>query len=277
MKKKLWLYMAIAFAIAGILLFTYAFTFDTVSAVKSATIFHQYTFEAKLKHMKYLDMVSIQSLDPDQLDQSQEQIGNDVKAYAIGPMWVCQGVKNDRSPIYGFSMILGEYHEGVPTTEPIYIGITSSLLTGSQLYDLDNWDAVGYMNPGTLPEIGVFYWVTYELNTPLNIPAGQTFYIIAISEDQSYGDVNWWQWATAGDLGDVYPRGSNYVYNGESWDDSWRDMCFRTYTTPNGGNGDGEPLQITITSNYQVAAQFIGSLSLLGAVVSGTKYFMGVR
>ena len=149
-------------------------------------------------------------------------------------------------------------------------------MDGDQLLDLNNWEVAAYMDPGTLPEKDVFYWITLDISdNPINFPAGTTFYMVAVCEDYSYGDDNWGSWGTSFELGDTYPGGSNHVYNfnEEVWDVKPYDMVFRTYTTPN-GNGNGGPPQITITSSYQIAAvKLLGSFSFLGAVISGTKYF----
>lgn len=279
-KKETWKYLAVIFIVAGIVFFAYSFTFNpiassvtTKSVTLSAWTAPSFTHAERAKRFSFFNILE---LNPNQLDQKQEILGPPGEnTYAIGissfgPLFIGQEVKNEREPMYGFSVCVGRLN--VPT-EPLYVGIMiEGLLCPPYLYDLSNWDWVGMITPDILPESGTLYWLTVEFSDPLDIPAEDNFYIVAISEDNNQ-DGNSWAWGYGGNT-DTYPRGYNYYWSEDEWSwlgTTWGDCMFRTYTTE---STPQDPPSITVTSTYQVVASFLGSFSLLGAVVSGAKYFM---
>lgn len=279
-KKEVWKYLAIGLVVVSMVFFVYSFTFNPIASgvTTKSTSLAAWTIPSfkNVESAVPFSFFDLMTLNPNQLDQKQETLGPPgTNSYAIGispygPFWVGQGVRNERSPLYGFSVAVGKF--GTPTS-PLYVGIMArGLLFPPYIYDFRNWDGVGRITPDILPNEGIFYWVTFEFSTPLSIPAGSNFYIVAVSDDNNH-DGNSWGWGYGGDT-DTYPRGSNYCWSESDWEWSsttWGDCIFRTYTTEGASQ---DPPSITITSTYQVVSSFLGAFSLLGAVVSGAKYFM---
>lgn len=281
MKKEVWIYLAVILVVAGLVFFVYSFTFTQIASpvtaksevVPSAWKVSAITHTEKAKSFSSFNILDI---NPNQLDQEQETFGpQGENIYAIGispygPFFVGQEVRNERSPMYGISICVGRM--GIPT-ETLYVGVMiQGLLFPPYLYDLNNWDWVAGITPDIFPDEYSLLWLTAEFTPPLNIPAGSNFYIVAISLDNNQ-DGNSWAWGYGGNT-DTYPRGSNYCWSESEWEwpgTTWGDCMFRTYTTEAAAQ---DPPSITITSTNQVVASFLGSFSLLGAVVSGAKYFM---
>jgi len=214
-------------------------------------------------HFSKVDIqAKLLSVDPDALDQLQDDMtGVNLGA---GTFHVAQGVINDRSPLTAFCVCVARI--GMPE-DPLYIGIMDSLK--DPRYG-ENYLVLGELTSDILPQENKFYWVTLELSSPLDIPAGQKFYIVMISDDNPLdGDF----WSMAGSTINPYNRGIAWRWTPEN---GWQplgipgefqpgeyDMCFATYTVP--GGGGGQP-QISITYSSEVLTA-IGVLSLLGAVV----------
>lgn len=286
-KKETWMYLAVIFVVVGLVFFAYSFTFTQIASpvtaksevVPSAWKVSPVTHAEKAKSFSFFNILDI---NPNQLDQKQETFGpQGENIYAIGispygPFFVGQEVRNEREPLHGISICVGRM--GIPT-EPLYVGVMiQGLLFPPYLYDLDNWDWVGTITPDIFLDEYTLYRLTSEFldkegkPAPLDIPAGSNFYIVAISLDNNH-DGNSWSWGFGGNT-DTYPRGSNYCWSESEWEwtgTTWGDCMFRTYTNE---STPQDPPSITITSTNQVVASFLGSFSLLGAVVSGAKYFM---
>lgn len=284
-KKETWKYIAVIFIVAGIVFFVYSFTFNPIASgvtTKSASLstWTVPTF-TRVERVKSFSFFNILDINSNQLDQKQETFGPPGEnIYAIGissygPLFIGQEVRNEREPMYGFSVCVGRHN--VPT-EPLYVGIMiEGLLYPPYLYDLSNWDWAGKITPDIFPKSDTLYWLTAEFlddagePAPLDIEAEDNFYIVAISEDNNQ-DGNSWAWGFGGNT-DTYPRGDNCWWCESEWywdNAAYGDCMFRTYTTE---STPQDPPSITITSTYQVVASFLGSFSLLGAVVSGAKYF----
>jgi len=279
MKKEVWKYLAAILAVVAVVFFAFSLTFTqiasgvtTKTATPSAWISPSFTHVERAKSFSFFNILA---LNPNQLDQNQETFGpQGENIYAIGissygPLFIGQEVRNERSPMHGFSVCMGRLN--VPT-EPLYVGVMiDGLLYPPYLYDFDNWDWVGKITPDILPDSGTLYWLTVEFSTPLDIPAEDNFYIVAISEDNNE-DGNSWAWGFGGNT-DTYARGSNCWWSESEWywsSAAYGDCMFRTYTTE---STPQDPPSITITSTSQVVSSFLGAFSSLGAVVSGVKYF----
>lgn len=262
MKKEHWMYMTVILFTAAMLLMFGSFYAASPNIITTP----QYNFIGSIDEPIHMDNIAILSLDPDALDQVQTSGDNSV---AIGSSsWLMQSGYNDREPFTGFLMCIAEHGT---TTQPIYIGVMLSPLDPQ---DWDNWAFVGVLNPDVLPKKDTFYWIGFDLESdPLPIDAGEDWYLLAMSMDDP-SDGNCWAWKI--DDQQSYSRGTAMAFDGNNWHSGPYDMAFKTYTIEGNGGGDGEP-SVTITSTYQVAVyQFLGSVSLLGAVISGTKYFLVV-
>ena len=278
MKRKNWKYLAIVLSVIGLLLIAVPLiaTPNVISGERTSNL------DIGLKNVKTAKLVPTlikTTINDNQLDQLQDQIGSTVDGVVVGPTWMCQGVENDRTPIYGFSIIVSEDRETGAPEGPMYFGIISSKYTGDDLYDLSNWEAACILNPGVLPQTGTPYWITVEFDSPLPLyiaaptPVPTKFYIVALSEDNAM-DGNWFVWHCSGNLGDVYSRGHVWQHYEGSWYDfpGAGDMTFATFTTE---TTPPNPPVITIqSSSWVVASQATGILSLFGAVICGSKWLM---
>lgn len=259
MKKKNWKRVAIIFIVLGFVLWGISAFISPATILESS----DYTFTGTLEDPIRVDNLIITSLDPADLDQQQSEV---TMYYVVGSdssgcYWIMQSVWNDRFPFTGFQIALGEHGT---TTEPIYIGVMSDE------YDPTNWDkweVIGRLDPGVLPEKDTLYWVGLDLeDDPLQI--GRRCYVLAISEDGPLNG-NYWIWGVS--TNEPYLRGTGMNWGGSGWTDVAMDTCFRTYTIE---GPPSEPPDITITTTSQVVTQVLGSLSLLGALIAGTRYFM---
>lgn len=265
MKKKIWLYLTTMFTVFGIVFLVYSVY--AVSPEHSTISVSQQAFIGSIEEYAHVNNLIITSLDPEDLDQAQTSMPGGLNI-AIGSgssgygSWIMQSGYNDRYPFTGFQIGLAEHGT---TTEPIYVGVMLGKLDPQ---DENNWAVIARLDPGVLPEKDTFYWLGLDLeDDPLSIGPGQNWYLLAISMDDPV-DGNWWMWGCSDQQ--PYPRGTAMAFDGSNWHDMPYDMTFKVYTVE---GGEPEEPEITITSNYQVVSQFLGSLSLLGAVVSGVKYF----
>lgn len=273
MEKKYWKYLMLFLSVAGLLLVA-------VPLIATPTVLtgeHTSNLNIGLKNIKTARLVPTlakTTINDNQLDQLQDQIGTTVNGVIVGTTWMCQGVKNDRTPFYGFSILVSEERESGPPEEPMYFGIISGKYTGNDLYDLSNWEAAVVLNPGVLPQTDTRYWITVEFNSPLYIdptPVPTKFYIVALSEDVAM-DGNWFVWHCSGNLGDVYDRGHVWQYYEGAWYDfpGAGDMAFATFTT---AGATPTPPVVGISISISIVSQFMGALSWIGAVISGTKFY----
>jgi len=270
MKKKNWMHLTITFVVAGLSLLVFS-VYGFPSPERNTISTSQQGFMGDIKEPVRADNIVITSFDPKDLDQVQTSMPNGLNI-AIGTgggygNWVMQTGWNDREPLTGFAMGLAEHGT---CTEPLYIGLMYSTQNPE---NWDYWRWYGRLDPGVLPEKDTYYWLGYDFeNNPLIPPinAGTVWCITAVSMD-SPGDGNWWTWGCNDQQS--YARGTAKIWGGLEtwWQDIPYDMTFKTYTVE---GGVGEEPTITITSTNQVVASFLGSFSLLGAVVSGAKYFM---
>jgi hypothetical protein len=265
-KKENWRIVAIIFIAIGI-----AFWCGSAFAVPENNIDSGYSFTETLDEPIFVDNLIITSLDPEDLDQEQSELtGN----YAIGTdpggygFWIMQRGMNDRGPFTGFQLALGEHGT---TTEPLYVGV---MYGENDPTNWDNWKVIAQLDPGVLPEKDTLYWLGLDLEPDtLPIYPGQNWYLLAISMD-SPADDNFWMWGASEN--NPYPRGTVKAYDGDDWNEipghTLLDMCFRTYTIE-GEDPVDDPPDITITTTAQVVAQALGSISFIGALVSGIRYF----
>ena len=269
MKKRKWQYLTIMFLAAGIITLTLSFI-TPVSTPSPA----QYQITATPIEIdiprNYIPLRITPTVDPEHLDQYSCETTENHWIISVSTVWILQEFVNEGEPLEAFSVIVTEY---LSPTHPLVIGVVDSKMPIDELSNLDNWECYGVLQPNTLPsDWPDFYWITADFsNNPIPIPAGQMYYIAAAS-----GVINIAQgYFGLAYNGDCYPDYTSwdYYFPEEQYYDTLSDICFATYTTTGGG---GEPPQVTITSTYQVMTQFSASLFLLGAVISGTKYFMVV-
>jgi hypothetical protein len=272
MSKKNLKYLTIGSLIIGIIVISYSVVGLTIhqSFRSNFTISEDFTIthvDGILRIDKYYDL----DINQNQLDQIQDNNNNG--AHHMNPT-VCQSIKNDRSPMYGFSIMLGIH--GNPT-KPMVIGLMSSLLTGDNLFDVDNWDWIATISPSIFPSKDTMYWLTAEFTSPINYEPGKTFYLACLDIDNSYEQGNYFKWGASGEgPGDTYENGKTYGYDGSKWVE-WSynqvgDTCFKTWTTESTQPPPNEPdISINITTNVITASIGIGCIAV--SVVSGTKYF----
>lgn len=274
-KKKKWKYVFLMFIVLAIIIFSFNYMYDPMAAAVTSKSLQKLDFEQIISPDYPIPFaIYLQGIDPDTLDQSQETLGpSGDQIYAIGVnsmggLWVGQEVINDRSPLTAFSVCVGRH--GSPS-DSLYVGIMiGSLLDPPELYNLNNWDLVGEIKASILPKQDVLYWVTGDISSnPLQISAGQSFYIVVVSNDINTDDTLW-VWGFGGNS-NTYPPGANCWFSGQNWESAaWGDCIFRSYTTSD-GDGNGVPPDISISIQSQVVTEIIGIVSLLGAFISGTK------
>lgn len=271
-KKKIWKCVFAIFIGLSIVFFSFNYLFNPMASAVTSKSSQKTDFEL----MSMPDSISsfgyhLQAIYPNALDQSQETLGPPgEQIYAIGvnsmgALWVGQEVVNDREPLNGFSVVFGRH--GSPS-DPLYVGIMiGSLLEPPALYDFSNWDWAGQVTAAIFPNQDVLYWITADLSgNPLQISAGQSFYIVAVSNDINNDD-DFWVWGYGGNS-DTYPPGLNHWFDGQWASAPWGDCMFRSYTI---SGGQTTPPTISISIQSQVTT-IMAIVSLLGAFVSGTKY-----
>lgn len=276
-KKMNWFYATVVLVILGISLLSYGVYSSNISShTMMGESGNAYQFETiedpfeKLHIKKIMPTVfGIMDFDPTAIDQIQDSFPNGLNCYIgtgpAGNVLPRQLGYNDREPWNGFEVIIGRH--GMPT-EPLYIGVradTSTILdplTGTYQY-------LGYIEASDLPSGDTFYWVGSD--QIISIIGTSTWSIILYSYNNG-GTDDFWMWACSDQ--NPYSRGTGEFWDGSSWQpDSSIDLCFRTYTIPNGG---GDPPDITISATYAVIPMFFGGLSLIAAVATGSKFYLFV-
>lgn len=162
------------------------------------------------------------SLEPDELDQSQEiQDGMVYIGYPVPGFCVSQEVVNDRDILLGFAVLIRTVGYTPPDT--LYFGIMKEL--DDPLY-ADSWDACYFIENVM---INSWLWLSVEFTTPMNINAGETFHIVLFSADDPL-DGDCWYWGCSAE--EEYNGNVHYWnYDTGSWVISTGiDMCFRSYT-----------------------------------------------
>lgn len=280
MKKKTWQYITLVFTVVGISLWVFSAVPVIGSHAPSAT---SYITLSDIDIDKWdMDVTNIQrleilSIDPETLDQAQDIINQYFKICLGGDgYWMCQSIKNYREPLTAFSVGIGRH--GTPWSPTgingLFIGIMDPL---GNPEDPDDFIFVGYIPPEAIPEDDVFYWMSVDLSSdPIDIPPETFFKIVVISFSMPHTE-GYWMLGTSGTQ-NPYDRGvlASWDFTNNWWDCTQigcgYDMCFATYTVESDGPPPDAPV-ITITSTSQVVSQVFGSLSLLGAAVSGIKYY----
>ena len=270
MKKEYWKYLSASLTIISVILLVYTFVSPSIAdpiMKNNANLTTEIDITDNFENAK---RVTLTTLDPNALDQSQGTTGSP-SGIAIGynpsagfGYWAMQLGYNDREPLSGFQVMVSEHGT---TTDLLLIGLMKGQLDPT---DSRNWLWYGALNPGTLPKKDTYYWLTVEFDTPISIKAGQQWYITLISADKT-DTSHFWAWGA--NPSNPYSRGMTRTWAGGS---TWNalsggtyDCCFKTYTVVGGGGG-GEQPSVTISINTYL--QTIGFISLLGACVSGIKY-----
>ena len=147
--------------------------------------------------------------------------------YIVGgdpTQFLCQGVKNSRSSITGFGMLLG--HLG-GVTNPLIFGICTNDQRINHIYEPDYWSKYGILNPGDI-DPGYWYWIWATFpESPVNIPAGETFYLAAVTNEPWVTDH---AWRAGGQEGNPYTPAPLMVWNNISWYTMNDDLDFFTFT-----------------------------------------------
>ena len=218
--------------------------------------------------------LTITSLDPEDLDQSQTTTGSP-SGLAIGKnpnngwgYWALQTGYDNREPITGFQVLVSRI--GVPT-EPLAIGFMSGKKNPA---DPTSWIWWGALYE--LPEEDVDYWVGADFSSdPIEIDAGETWYLTLVSDDQTCME-HFWSWG--GSPGNQYTRGQLFTLYDGGWGTGQLgadyDTCFRIYTTPGENPPPEEPVINIAFSNWTVISEIAGLGAFLGAAISALKYGM---
>lgn len=273
-KKKTWKYITLVFIVVGISLLGFS-AFPIVISHVPSTISNTVPYDIDLDEFDIVNAERIGILadpPPETLDQWQDVMNCDYQIGA-GGYWMAQSVKNYREPLTAF--VVGLARHGLPLygglPAPIYIGIMDPL---NDPHDPRNFDYIGYIMPSDIPE-DEFHWIgKYPLD--ISIPANTFFGVVVISESS---DPDSGYWLLAANDANPYDRGVlgcrnfvDHIWNCEPINDCKSDMCFATYTIE-GDDPPPDPPVITITSTYTIITQFFGGLSLIAAVVTGSKFF----
>jgi hypothetical protein len=270
MKKENWKYLTIVLVIAavGLLIFSSVTAFPSEMSVNQTHTGE--TYEAI--NIGTQNAYIITDFDPNELDQVQDSLS---VYYKIGVgshgCSILQPVVNDREPMTGFQVAIAKH--GTPSSD-LYIGIMYP--TYGNPFDGQNYMIAGAISASDVPQADTFYWFGMDCSDyPLDISSGPPALAIVLMSTDNPDDSNYWMWG--GGSGDPYP-----TYRPRGWstqDNAWQndmlpdagtiDMCFATYTTSGGG---GEVPTITIATTTWVTT-ISGIFSLIGAFLSGSKYF----
>jgi hypothetical protein len=279
-KKEYYKYIAIALVVVGLFLL-----FSPISiAEPQETIGTKNTYEPLNFESKYVENIKpsmiFTDINPNQLDQKQEEIAG-VVPYIHAGQKLAQGVTNDREPLYGVAVQLKA--DGEPN-KAIYLGIMKTL---KDPRDYTNFDRIGGLQPSNFACDNEWHWVLYEFDNSLDVSAGETFYIVIFSENTP--DAN--QWVVAGSSNNPYSNVNpnkevtwkwynivpGMIWEWMHWEEEGYfnageyDLCFKTYTSE---DEQEEPPQVSINVSTSIITQSLGLLSLIGAALSGTRYFM---
>jgi len=270
MKKEHWKYLSLSFSIISTLLLVYSVVLPAVTGINMIDV----STEQKNSGLSIDDMVmnidreGTLKVTPtnipvtvDGIDQSQEEYTRG--AYVCYDYWWGQlvGFGGETRHINGYR--LGIARHGTPT-ESLFMGIC----------DEDSLDYTKAKTvevpPSALAESDKLYWMGLDfLDSPVAI-FGSYKPVFFCASDDVHTDGNYWLWAIAEDN----PYDGQYDFRAYDFDSDdfinfeadW-DGTFLVYTEEAGG---GEPPVISISINTYI--QTAGLISLLGAVLSGTKY-----
>lgn len=271
MKDKYWKYATIILMIVGIasLFFSDATAFPTELSVNSTTD-RSKNYDTSIAGAQRAYLIT--DFDSDKIDQLQDKLDVYYKiGFGSSGCGVLQPVVDDREPLTGFQVAIGRH--GSPS-EFLWIGIMYPSY-GPPFNG--NYAVVGYLQAVNVPEEDTFYWFGIDCSSnPVDIPSGlPAMGIVVVSYDDP-DDSDYWMWGagSGNPYGTYRPRGWNTqdnAWQNDMLSDGTVDMCFVTYTTSSGGNGGDVPV-ISITTTSWVTAN-IGFACLIGAAVSGIKYF----
>ena len=275
MKKNHWKILTLIFITAGTAILLSSFI--APASTPSPTV-QQYQITSEPVEMNiplnYKPLHITPTVDPDHLDQYSCETVDDHWMVTSSTVWILQEFVNEGEPLEAYSVLITEYKS---PTDPLIIGVVDSKMPINDLCDLDNWECYGVLQPNSLPsDWPDFYWITADFSSnPVNIPAGQKYYLAVVS---GAADFSVGYFGVAFDItGGSYPYTSwDYYFPEGQYYDTHSDICFATYTTTGGGDGNGGPPSITITSQWAVSMQFAGAFCYLGAALSGAKYLLMV-
>lgn len=235
-----------------------------VEAVTYGDTIHKGTIEIVGK----FNAVDLTDLNETLLDQQQLVFDAYYMPYYDDPLLgedegtIIQQVMNDRKPMVGFDIAVAQH--GSPGD--LYIGIRSDV--GGSNSGISTMYSYAYLPQDALPEDDTFYLITFEIaqSSNTNPYDGYSGFIqVNAVDDSSSSDNNCWMIAAA--QNDVYTRGVTKFDTGNQWTNIPGDFWFRTYTT------EAPAPSIGITISTTILSQFFGIVSLIGAVISGVKYY----
>jgi hypothetical protein len=270
MKKENWKYLTMVLVIAGVL----SLIFSSVTAFPSEMSVNQTNTgeTCEMINIGTQKAYIITDFDPDELDQMQDLL---TVYYKIGVgdsgCSISQPAVNDREPMTGFQVAIARH--GTPSSD-LYIGIMYPY--DNDPFVGDNYILLGALSASSVPQADTFYWFGIDCSgSPLDISSGPPAMSVVLVSVDNPDDSDYWMWG--GGSPNPYPvyrpRGWNTQANewqNDMLPDGWNiDMCFVTYTTSGGG---GEAPNITISTTTWVTTG-LGIFSLIGAFLSGSKYF----
>ena len=265
--KKKWILITNCLTIVGLSLFFYQVESKPLMQSIQPTTIQQGNYELTI--LGPLDRINPGDfIGMGDIDQQQTKVD---MGYLIGPVtnnrgWYAQAVQNDRTPCDAFSVTIG-YH-GNPDKK-LYCGLMSPLMDPRLIpdnYQRIAWidmSIMGHYDPDTV------YWLRVD-NSYTPFP-GKIFSLVFVTEHVPTSEDYWF---TGAGSNNPYPRQvcRSWCFQEEHWCSAITDdLCFKTYTAPDGG-GDEEPA-ISISTNSWVVTQTMGILSIVGAVISGVKIF----
>lgn len=281
MREKNIRIISVALLISGLIIFVFG-TFGCGLLIEEGKITHSYIgnkttylYNANIKFSSsnYRPLVIKPAWD--EIDQ-ECYIEGDTAGFAIhySPNWgwcnfVAEGLYNDREPMTGFQLLVSWYDgDGTGTIDDyLYIGISKTLS-----YNPSDWLVHGALDYTQL-QPRTAYWVGLDLSDePLDISAGETFYIIAFSTDSLPDNIeNGGWWIVGGNYTtDVYGRGQIYFDDNadNQWDTGTGDLYFRTFSP----SVSLKPT-ISITSSYWIVTQIVGIAMCVMSLILIVRYW----
>lgn len=279
--KKNWLYATIIFISIGLSLIIYGvYGFNITSNMDFVEMdigdeFKYSYLSDDLEMEADDDVFTISEIDPDALDQFQLQQANGYGLFvgvntATGNLNIYQQDGwNDREPWNAFSFVVAK--SGTPI-HPLVVGVMKN--HNRDPTNDNNYKFLGSLYPSQLPESDHYYKISCE-QLISDIYDYDVWAIVMFSFNNNYPD-GMWIWA--GNENNPYPRGWARIY--DYWDENdWVDiqsrnvdLLFETYTIP--PDNPSEPPVISISSDYNVISMFIGGVSWIAAVGTGSKFLL---
>lgn len=268
-RKRGYLVLMIVLVLLGIILFFYQIEaspkMQSAKAFQTSSIYREDSRITVLGRVDEIDPNSIAAVG--EIDQQQTKIDT---AYYIGPVsnnlgWYAQIVQNDRPNCDGFAVAVG-YH-GNPSKD-LYFGMMSPIQ--DPRFIPDNYLRIASINMDIMQfyDPDVAWWILVDNTHEPYL--GKLFAIVLVSEEDP-SDESYWFSAAGTDNPYTRQKCEAWCFAEEIWCSYIEDdLCFKTYTPSNGGNGGAPTISISYTS--WIVTQVAGIFSFIGAGAAGTKY-----